>query len=125
MKIFTQLSRMPKLVGAGLLAGLAVAAFTGQANAGCKSYLCVHGSDDGNIHNVYVEPNVSGGQAITHYNIRMADGRQIEVSRDDTRFSFKVKSGRTYKYGVQGCIRGGVLQKSKCFDWVTFTHTVD
>ena len=95
---------------------------TSYASAACKQRICVHGSDDNGVHEVWIE---SGYKGVTHYNVRFPDGRQHEVSADDTRFSYRVKSGRKYRYGVQACTEGGLLGKSRCNDWVSFSHTAD
>jgi hypothetical protein len=99
-----------------------VSGATSYASAACKQRICVHGSDDNGVHEVWIESEFKG---VTHYNVRFPDGRQHEVSADDTRFSYRVKSGRKYRYGVQACVEGGFLDKSGCNDWVSFSHTVD
>ena len=122
MKTKSQSSHVSKLAVASLIAGIAFVALADQSFASCKQRLCVHGTDDGNVHNVYITSEYDG---VTHYNVRYPDGRQFEVSPDDTRFSFKVKAGRTYQYSVQACQKKGLLEGSNCALWVPFTHTVN
>lgn len=122
MRIFSQPSRISELAAATLLTGIVFVAFADQSFASCKQRICVHGTDDGNVHNVYITSEYSG---VTHYNVRYPDGRQFEVSPDDTRFSFGVKAGRSYQYSVQACQKKGLLEGSTCTPWVPFTHTVN
>ncbi len=122
MKNFSTPSRTTKLTAIAAFAGVAILALADQSFASCKQRICVHGTDDGDVHNVYITSDLG---PVTHYNVRYPDGRQFEVSPDDTRFSFGVKAGRKYQYSVQACQKKGLLEGSTCSPWVVFTHTVN
>lgn len=103
-------------------ASILLSLYSSSVYASCKHNICVKGTDDGGTHNVYVYAQRS--EFITHYNVRFPYGKQIELSPNDTRFSFPVKSGRSYTFSVQWCVKGDFLSSSKCGPWVAFDHAV-
>jgi hypothetical protein len=84
----------------------------------CSNGVCAESTDDGRTMNAYLSTQFTG---MTHYNIRYG-GEQFE---SNGRVSFSVQQGRTYKYSIQACRRGGFAQASTCTKWANFVHEVD
>jgi hypothetical protein len=92
------------------------------ALAACKQGICVSGKDVGNFHMVTWSTTLRN---VDHYNFRWPGGAQDEVGRNAAAASVDMGRSRpkTIHYAIQACAGGGVLQKSSCLPWVTFTHT--
>jgi hypothetical protein len=93
------------------------------AQAVCKQGICVSGKDVGNLHVVTWSTTLRN---VDHYNFKSGPGEgQDEVGRNVASHTVYIGRSRprTIHYAIQACAGGGVLQKSSCSPWATFTHT--
>jgi hypothetical protein len=105
-------------IGMASAAMVLLAAANAHAKA-CTNGVCAESRDDGRTMNVYLSTTMTG---MTHFNVRAPGRSQFEAGKQ---FSIPVKEGETYRYSVQACRRGGLLQKSMCTQWANFRHEVD
>ena len=118
-------------IALGLLSTMTALTLYSQTSfASCKQGFCMHGRDEGDIHNVEF---TSSYNDVDHFNIGSpdlmdgnfgGDANQLEIGKNVRTFRLQIKGARPYtlRYAIQACSRNFVGQ-SDCSAWVNFTHT--
>lgn len=119
---FAAQRRLPPLAFLfGLATCAALALLPAEAQAACRGGFCVSGHDDRGLHIVNFSSTWTN---VSHYNVALPSGTQVELGRNQTQFKFaNLPSGKLEQFGLQACSGGGFMETSSCTPWAYFTHT--